>query len=673
MATSDAMFERLNRWIEESPEQRDLSVHLAHSKAAFNRDYTSLVHTSDRVAIFDEVGGGQRPSGWQGERAQRRAAAVIADALSGRRTGIFANVVVGTIDQLLMVGLNAKHFALRHLAMSSKVVVLDEIHSADRYMRSFLVRALEWLGAYGTPVVLLSATLPPAQRDEFAAAYLAGARRRVVGRVRPVPDERWITRTADRAGDGTSAAAVGHRGRRPGGVSAEANAAGTAERPPVIPLAIASPDPAPDAYPLITWTDGTRVCQEAPEERGLRETEVRLVRIDDDLDTLVRELRERTSDGGCVLIVRNTVARAIELYDRLHGEPGLHDDLTLAHSRFLSPDRADNDEQLRERFGPPAPGRERPGRGHPAIVISTQVAEQSLDVDFDLLITDLAPADLVLQRIGRLHRHARDARPPALSDAVCVLTGVDSWSAEVPRSVPGSARIYGDHTLLRSVLAFREYGEAAGARLRLPADIPRIVGAAYAEAAAASEADAELSAALEQAQSKQAGADRRAQDRAEVWRLCRPGGSLALYGSSTANLSAEGDELARAVVRDGEDTFEIILMERGDDSGTLRTLRTLREGAGLPVPIEFEAPDGEKARIAAASTVRLPAWMCVGENGDRVIAELERQRVPSWQEHWLLRGQLVLVLNDDLEADLAGRRLRYSCKRGLEILTADRA
>lgn len=657
MATSDAVFVRMLDWVRGDPELQTESVYLVHSKAALNRDFAALAHTSDTVTIFDDADASSERFRGRKDRSGRTSAAVIADALSGRRTGILANIVVGTIDQLLMVGLNAKHFALRHLAMSGKVVILDEIHSADRYMRMFLVSALRWLGAYGTPVVLLSATLPPAQREEFVAAYVAGVRHRTRNHGSEAKDH-GAASAEERSEPGTA-----HRGRRRHRVIATEQAAAASSSP-------TSPMPggiALDAYPLITWTDGERVLQEAPREGGMRETCVSIVRLDDDLELLVRKLHERTRDGGCVLIVRNTVARAIELYERLQQEPGLCDDLTLAHSRFLAPDRAENDERLRDRFGPPAPGRERPGGRHPAIVISTQVAEQSLDVDFDLLITDLAPADLVLQRIGRLHRHERASRPEALARPTCVLTGVAAWADEVPRPVSGSARVYGEYALLRSILAFGSYSEAEDGLLRLPADVPRIVREAYAEAPAEHRLCAEMLVALEAAGKAQRAEERQAEKRAKVWLLGGPGGVESLYGISDANLSADGDELARAAVRDGEDTFEIILMQRGDDDDTLRTLSTLSEMPGAEVPTQFEVPRGAAARVAAASTVRLPAWMCVRENGERAVEELERQAVPSWQEHPLLRGQLVLVLDEHLEAELAGHRLRYSRERGLDI------
>ncbi|WP_318552114.1 hypothetical protein [Kitasatospora fiedleri] len=65
---------------------------------------------------------------------------------------------------------------LRMAGLVGKVVILDEVHAADVYMSQFLLEGLRWLGQAGVPVLLLSATLPPEQRHDLVAAYLAGAR-----------------------------------------------------------------------------------------------------------------------------------------------------------------------------------------------------------------------------------------------------------------------------------------------------------------------------------------------------------------------------------------------------------------------------------------------------------------------------------------------------------------
>lgn len=165
MATSNAMFGRVLSWVDAWPEVHDPALWLAHGKAALNEDFADLVNESRIRAVYDEETADPR---------RQRGPVRVSGWLYGRRRGLLANVVVGTIDQVLMGALQARHLALRHLALSGKVVVVDEVHSADTYMRSYLCRMLEYLGGYGTPVILLSATLPPVQRQELVEAYQRG-------------------------------------------------------------------------------------------------------------------------------------------------------------------------------------------------------------------------------------------------------------------------------------------------------------------------------------------------------------------------------------------------------------------------------------------------------------------------------------------------------------------
>lgn len=115
-------------------------------------------------------------------------------------------------------------------------------------------------------------------------------------------------------------------------------------------------------------------------------------------------LLQQIAAGGCVCWIANTVRRAQELFAAIR----TLDDIVpcdLLHAQFPLEDRHAREARIAAIYGPEG---HRPARG---IVIGTQVLEQSLDLDFDLMVSDLAPIDLLLQRAGRLHRHDRD-RPP---------------------------------------------------------------------------------------------------------------------------------------------------------------------------------------------------------------------------------------------------------------------
>src|SRR5690606_24495506 len=127
--------------------------------------------------------------------------------------------------------------------------------------------------------------------------------------------------------------------------------------------------------------------------------------------------------------------------------------------------------RLRSFLGPPGEAH----RPHRFVVVGTQVIEQSLDIDVDLLITDLAPMDLLLQRIGRLHRHHRETRPSWVSHPRCLIRGAN-WETVPPEPVVGSQRVYGGSRLLRSAAVLD-----ARPAVTVPTDVPELVSCAYAD------------------------------------------------------------------------------------------------------------------------------------------------------------------------------------------------
>ncbi|MFI2300205.1 CRISPR-associated helicase Cas3' [Actinacidiphila glaucinigra] len=605
MATSNAMFPRLLKWLDYLPAHagEQLSVLLAHSKAALNDDYAE-VRFGARVASVDVDSDGQVPTPGAEQRAAP-AELVAHQWLSGRKKGMLASFVVGTVDQLLFAGLKSRHLALRHLALASKVVVIDEAHAYDTYMNTYLDRVLGWLGAYQVPVVVLSATLPAQRRRELAEAYA--------------------------------------------GVPSGADA--------FTPVGQAS------GYPLLTAVcPGPLPLLEEPAASG-RGSSVQVEKLEDDLEVLAGRLEAELTGGGCVLVVRNTVKRVLETAKVLRAHFG-SEAVTVAHARFLDVDRAEKDKDLLTRFGPRAKlGKQRPMRH---IVVASQVAEQSLDVDFDLLVTDLAPVDLLLQRMGRLHRHPRADRPGRLQDPRCWVTGVD-WAASPPEPVRGSQTVYGRHALLRSLAVLRPHLAKAGPAVQLPCDISPLVQQAYGAYPVGPDEWAEAMAQAQLAHERVRAEKARAADVFRIGAAGKEGRAILGWLRGGAG-DADDTRAGRAQVRDSPESLEVVVVERLG-GGSLATVSWAGGGrGGLALPTDA-VPAPRAARAAMACSLRLPPDLASPYVIDRVIAELEQFCIPAWQakdSSWLA-GELILPLGPDCQTRLAGFRLQYSPDDGLEV------
>lgn len=279
-----------------------------------------------------------------------------------------ATIAVGTVDQALLGALQIKHAHLRQAMLARSLLVVDEVHASDAYMTRLLEHLLRAHVACGGQALLLSATLGASAR----AAYLAIGGRRpelpplTTAQILPYP-------------------AIGHR---------------TATGPTLLPV---EGNP---RHKAVHWEALDII--DAPER--------------------IAALAVDAADAGArVLVVRNTVPAAVatlQAVEALAAARGV-DCLfkvggvsTLHHSRYSRQDRPLLDAQVQAQIG-----KQRQARGG-LVVIGTQTLEQSLDIDADLLICDLCPMDVLLQRLGRLHRHARpgtgaphDRRPAGFEDA----------------------------------------------------------------------------------------------------------------------------------------------------------------------------------------------------------------------------------------------------------------
>jgi CRISPR-associated endonuclease/helicase Cas3 len=277
------------------------------------------------------------------ETASARCSAWLADH---SKRALLASAGIGTIDQALLAVLHSKHQSLRLLGLFNKVLIVDEVHACDAYMQGVLEVLLEFHARTGGPVILLSATLPSRMKQALLNAYAKGRNQASAPALRS------------------------------------------------------------DAYPLATrWHDGQPVLlEDALASRACVSRTVQ-VHYEADDEQIFAHIIAALQQGQCVGWIRNTVADAMNAYERL-SKTISPENITLFHARFALRDRLDKETQVLGTFGEDSKQQDRRGR----LMIATQVAEQSLDVDFDVLITDLAPIDRVLQRAGRLQRHVRDAQ-----------------------------------------------------------------------------------------------------------------------------------------------------------------------------------------------------------------------------------------------------------------------
>lgn len=270
-------------------------------------------------------------------------------------------VAVGTIDQALLSALRTNHAQLRATSLLRHFLVIDEVHASDTYMTRLLESVLDHHLAAGGHAFLMSATL-----GSHARARFVGTRRAVA------PD-------------------FEHARHAP--------------------------------YPLLTHVDARR---ESPAEVHAASSDYsKTIAIQSDLIAqdaveVARRAWQAAERGARVLVIRNTVAdcvqtqRALEALAIAAGKPerlfGVDGTPAPHHSRFAATDRRALDHAIEAAFG-------KASTGGAVVAVATQTVEQSLDIDADFLLTDLAPVDVLLQRIGRLHRHPERPRPAGFEDA----------------------------------------------------------------------------------------------------------------------------------------------------------------------------------------------------------------------------------------------------------------
>lgn len=595
MATANGLFERVADWARHSSRGGSVaSMYLAHSKnrlseqfqrlrfGATKKDTTSLTRGSDS----EENMGGLVANQW----------------LSGSRKGLLSDFVVGTVDQVLMMALKVRFSMLRHVALAGKVILIDEVHAYDAYMSQYLYRVLQWCARYGMSVILMSATLPPAQRKKLAAAYGSALMRE--------------SQTAAEALDVSS-------------------------------------------YPLVSVVDGNGVRAISVPPRP-DDAQITVRRIDDALGTLRSTLGELLDDGGIALIIGNTIRRAQEAYRELSAAfPG---EVELHHAAFIASERSAKEDVLRERLGP----RSRRGAGRPwrQIIVATQVAEQSLDIDADVLVTDIAPIDLIIQRAGRIHRHERplDDRPVKLRKPVIFVRGVCDEGG-VPKFDSGTEFIYGEAILLSTMAHLPEV-------IRRPSDVPELVRCIYTAEPCIPESWRDR---WDAAVSKDAKERARSVGRAHTFLFPTLAGASELQDLFDIlhddSHGLGGEEAGSAQVRDTEFSVEVIAVQ--DTDYGYHTFGDDEDGLEILQGVE---PTYQQAKALAGSSLRLPVRMTKRDSDfTAVINELEAQTPAEWSNSALLRGQVALRFDQSGRANVGRFHLNYDREVGLVVTDEEAA
>lgn len=308
------------------------------------------------------------------------------------KKALLAEIGVGTLDQAMMAVMPFKHNNLRLLGLSNKILLADEIHACDAYMSCILEGLIERQARGGNSVILLSATLSQQQRDKLVAAFARGTEGQQEAPFLEKDDYPWLTHVT----------------------KSDVNSHRVATRKDV------------ERSVSVGWLHSEQEC--------------------------IARIESAVSQGKCIAWIRNSVDDAIKVHRQLLARGVIPaSSLSLFHSRFAFSDRQRIETETLARFGKYC-SLQRASQ----VIVCTQVIEQSVDIDLDEMISDLAPVDLLIQRAGRLQRHIRDINGQLKRDGkdersppeLLILAPVwddspgDEWFGSAMRN---SAFVYPDH------------------------------------------------------------------------------------------------------------------------------------------------------------------------------------------------------------------------------------
>lgn len=575
-ATSNGIFSRVSAWLENLTDDvsKERSVRLIHGKAALNKEFSDLPKSRN---IHEE-------------ETNDKNTVSVNDWFSGRKLSMLDDFTVGTIDQFLLVALKQKHLMLRHLGFANKVVVIDEVHAYDAYMGVYLYQAIKWMGAYGVPVVVLSATLPIEKRNELVKNYLDGAGYKLKKAPKPKNfDEN-------------------------------------------------------EGYPLLTITDGEKVIQFEDFEREAG-TDFEVNKLSKAESEDIAGLVKSITGEGVVGVIVNTVRKAQE-YARICSEVFGEQNVFLLHSSFIATDRYKKEEELLRTIGKSG------DRPKFKIVIGTQVIEQSLDIDFDVLITELAPMDLILQRMGREHRHKNNQRPAHLATPKVYVLNSTEYDFD-----KGSTYVYDEYLLFRTEYFLPE-------KINLPNDISHLVQLVYSEKELTLDNkiieiynEYKRKYKINKA-NKEASAKNYMLDKPKITRISEDK-NITDWLDNENNVAEASDAKASAQVRDSDESIEIIALKKCEGG------YEFFDEKGL-----IDINDNKTAMKMAQHTLRLPRQVFYEVGIDKVIKLLEDyyiENLSDWDNQSWLKNNLGIIFDENGEFKIFDKILKYDQKYGLIV------
>lgn len=271
------------------------------------------------------------------------------------KRGLLSTFGVGTIDRILQMALNIKHFPLQTFALMNRVIIVDEVHAYDEYMLGLLCDAISILSKSNCVFIIMSATLPSRMKKKISNSYLKGK---------------------DKEKD----------------------------------ISIVNAK-----YPRISVLDQKKAELKSYHVGSKKTSKTKIDFISGERNFHLDKLYEKIdSSDGCAVWYFNTVSKAQEAYRYLENK-NENVEMHIYHASNLPRYKTIKEKELVGKFG-----KNSSNRPKKSIVISTQILEMSLDIDFDIMYTEMCPIDALYQRLGRLWRH-NNIRPNWISQRECFI------------------------------------------------------------------------------------------------------------------------------------------------------------------------------------------------------------------------------------------------------------